>query len=356
MANWQLIARPVVEPNTYHTNDKLCIDRYSRSAYLFIFLVVYLFKDICAELNEIIPASFVIIATLPILWTVGLLPSFRIGLSVTLERINTDIYGSSPLYFPSYTLIIFVVKSIIITISTIISHKIAYLLLIGIGCTFSSSVVLDTISRLWFRPQTFPLYFKSIVNRSGPLLGSLLLAGSLFCMRIYIDSNLDGMALNTVLIVSKIVEIMTCEMQKLYIPTIFPVISNPIRYIDEDGWAVGLLRLLHVLATHFNIPVSFLFVLENTMPIYSRQIQFNFWESAMLMRSFSHVWTFPGNQSLDCSILIIFDQYSIDIMDQFDFGTKLFIISIAVSIFRRLIDKLGFWAISLHYFLVCILF
>jgi hypothetical protein len=364
MSHWVLVGKHLAEPNSYHTDDLYKVDRFTRAGYISIAIILRIVQLFTTEIDSINHVLIISISLLPFIWSIGALPSIRIAFVLLIERINVDLFGSTPTYSKHKSMIIFLEKLTIVIISNLIINTKyplpAFLLISVSGCIFSNRNVLDCIA-LKFNPDLkakFPLYFiddreRSLMQRIGSFIVIIIyvfitLGISIFILATYSTGihpyqNVLAYFISCCFLVLKL----SREFQQLYIPSSIPIFMNPISFSPEPLKIV--FGYIHMFATFVTPLFTVAYICTRSMQILSSTPQI--WDIIMLTRLFGVVWSFQEGTNTDCNILLVLEYIQIPSFDLIGFPTKLLIISLIKNSVFRFLAKFKFWIILLKHFL-----
>ncbi|KAI8900894.1 hypothetical protein BC833DRAFT_580090 [Globomyces pollinis-pini] len=388
MCLWPLIGKKPVEANTFQAEDYYNLDILSRLFHYSILLCILYLNRTLNPNHQYLSQKFIIpvMIVMPILWFIGILPSFRITLDVILERFTTSVMGNTFTIQSQKTVVLFMLSLFQLGLCVIfcIYGTQSSVLLCGalFGCLNGSKLVSDLI--LGYRTTKSKQSYQ-LLHKSGQEIGIttylIIRLGLIFSIiLLYFDSS---ESINTsyyseagLIICIGVVKV-TREIQQIYIPSNFPLIMNPISHIIADGFFSKLIGFIHQTFKLILPYLTFTFIFINYTSIIGRIItQVNqtsinshfllgLLDLLLMCRSFTICWNFLEESAVDCALVIglryvmintlIKEQNVFSILSIYgtlQLGYQLYTVGVIKGILIRLFIKFSYWITSLGYFML----
>ncbi|KAI8904293.1 hypothetical protein EDD86DRAFT_194981 [Gorgonomyces haynaldii] len=335
-AYWPIQGQGIVEPNTYYADDKYRIDDLSRLVHLSLILT-----PIQLGLADV--PLWILYCAMPFVWSLGWLSSLRILLDSLVEWLLL-LLGSGPMlnvkrsilalfsHLVVYGLVVYLLYSNYVTAS---------LLVCSIGAVFlSSKFVFSLVSR----SNKMPLIDRPFRFHVLPLLYLLLRASATGAI-VYLQYNL--LYLEWIVIGLFGLLILTRELQQLFVPSILPLVRNPL---------YGLLKkpflYLHRLAYHLT-PLFGLWYIALHTSVSPLTVLGSLWSSCLLLYSFNSIWNRPESTGMDLTLLILWLK-CVPVGTGFlswEFGLQMLIVSYGKQVIAQFYEKSCAFSVMIVHFL-----
>ncbi|KAJ8326994.1 Pecanex-like protein 4 [Batrachochytrium dendrobatidis] len=405
MAHWPLVGPKPSELNTYHTEDTYQIDDFSRAAHIAILLILWAIETFALPTLKISIGVGVFFVLLPILWTLGILPSTRILVIKVLELGHTYILGGPSLVNTQRMIMTLFLCSFPIAISIVVCvhfglYNAAVLVASIGGCSLASRVWIDLIFNLKAATLKLPLLESTFSAGSNLdlLYESLCELIHLLCrlgltagivVVILVTSPTMPLTHTHQLTMPFFWAVCTClgvlkltrEFQQVYIPSIYPILRNPLCVFPIINPIVCALGSIHLLIYHLTPLANLAWISTGyiAMPYMSNSnvqiLAANFgsldwiWAALMMSRCFVLAWHRAEETAFDIAVIetinaIISVNSSTgtcngENMSGFgawwcalELGTRLLAISFIRETVTRIRFKTTFWLIGVKHFLL----
>ena len=396
MAHWPMVAPKPFEFNTYYAEDSLLIDHFTRQVYIAIILILASLESSFPQLHVANTVFYIIFASLPLLWAIGVLPSLGILCVKVIEVVHTLLLGGSATVTTSRLLISFIFFVFPITVTTCAclskssTSAALYVAACG-GCLNGSLVFLDMLMHFKIMKGSTLLFTLTgdlrIPSKHNPRI--VLLQDSLYlfvriaitALFVFFISSLETQSICDIfswLVIGILLGVkFTREIQQPYLPSCLPLILNPFEAVTRLHAITWVAGKLHLVLYHI-LPYASLGWILTSICIstsYSSASFWNaintsvpygcFWLSIMLTRCLLVIWNRSEETALDiCFVMLVsycFSQSS-TCSDQsagsagafwcsLDVVTRIFVVGQLKNMALRFREKTVFWLLGVKYFL-----
>jgi hypothetical protein len=364
-SHYALICSKPPEPNTFHSEDPYMLDRFSRMICMCILVAVAaILQAIPTDFYETAQtALFTVWVSMPLLWTLGVLPSFRILVVAAMEISTSTILGVTPFLSTARAIAGILVYGLflacIILVSSLDVKACVYIASIG-SVLLSSGFWVDFIAKRYPRSLKQPLYdriCRTIKFRKVTIPLSLihitLRSIIVCCIAIYVFFNTVsevGASVIYTIFTFLCVLLLSRQAHFIYLPSVFPLFFNPVNNCKKNNRSLKILHLLHY-AAYQSLPyvLQYVAILSSVFEVEA----LNIWTSAMILRTNISCWFNPENMAIDIILQFVFQNYGKWAVTKIiSFQTQLLLINIARHIIYRFLKRTFVWMVMVKHFVV----
>jgi hypothetical protein len=350
LSTYPVLAKPMVEPNTYHTDDPYLVDVYSRIFVVGSILIVF----------YLIPSGWILIllAIVPIGWIIGMIPALRIILMTIMERGVVVVLGGTPSQGSTTAVLQLLVRSTLVTAIVVLriftNQSIFIISSVAVGWLASQRRCLDAITFLLRKNATTPLMVQTTPGKVETIkrLVQWVIAIGITIALVYLQP-LSRVTLEYIILIPFATQKFLSEVQQQLVPSLFPLFVNPIRCSRTSRFS-KILGIMHMIVS-FMIPwAEIAFVTFHVLPLtFERQIPL-IWNTVLTIRLYSIVWSYTAQLHLSLLVYAGMVQFvpNNTFLNAFTFPEYVLLIDLALNLLSRMYQKMAFWMILLYHFVV----